>query len=171
MKRQRKYCPITFLKWLYLYRNCIVQVYRCNQVSSINQLKTSLDFNSLHRYTIITVEINLVFHSQNYQATQLRSSSNVDIHLRRKNVNKCSKQFRLRVVNHSRKIKTWQINPMIFKWGITEQESPDDSESSTLLPFYFHFVSTFPPPLPKKIPEESYLIRYSLCNRFSEENL
>lgn len=55
--------------------------------------------------------------------------------------------------------------------AIVDGELPNRNPQN-LLPFYFHFVSTFPPSLPsKKIPEESCLIRYSLCNRFSEENV
>lgn len=123
-----------FLKWLYLYRNCIVQVYCCNQVSSINQLKTSLDFNSLHRCTMITIEINLVFHSQNYhQATQFAySSSNTGYTPLKKTLTRFEIISTIFVVR-----KTWHVNPIVFRRGITEQEFPDDSESPTLLPSTF----------------------------------
>lgn len=85
------------MKWLYLYRNCIIQEYCCDQVSSINQLKTSLDFNSLYRCTMTTVEINLGTRKTRYLITRIikqrSSSSKIGIHLRRKNANNIRNNF------------------------------------------------------------------------------
>lgn len=118
-----------------LYRSRILLQ---SSILIINQLKTSLDFNSLHRCTMITVEINLdKFHSQNYQTTQLRSSSNVDIHLR-----KMLTTFEIISTTRRRSFDNDSLKCGNSRRGITEQESP---ESPTFLLSLCLYVPSFPP--------------------------
>lgn len=137
------------MKWLYLYRNCIIQEYCCDQISSINQLKTSLtitDFNSLYRCTMTTVEINLGTWKTRYLITRIikqrSSSSKIGIYLRRKNANNIRNNFDYASsIIRQRFVKTY-----------LDGELPTRNPQN-LLPYFLFTFTLFPPSLPKKSPK------------------